>query len=109
MQRMKIPSDISSIFASTRVQKVDPPRLVRERLNVDRLEDISFREASTLIDDLKRGPGDVRCCLSSIAFEGRVSTYLKRVTRRLQKMEIALEASEIRCHRGQTTTEQAAQ
>ena len=48
-------SQVRAIFAIARRQRVDPANLVRERFNVERLEDLSIREASTLIDDLKRG------------------------------------------------------
>ena len=53
-------SQVRAIFAIARRQRVDPANLVRERFNVERLEDLSIREASTLIDDLKRGEVEVR-------------------------------------------------
>ena len=53
-------SQVRAIFAIARRQRVDPANLVRERFNVERLEDLSIREASTLIDDLKRGAVEVR-------------------------------------------------
>ncbi len=53
-------SQVRAIFAIARRQRVDPANLVRERFNVKRLEDLSIREASTLIDDLKRGAIEVR-------------------------------------------------
>ena len=53
-------SQIRAIFAIARRQRVDPANLVRERFNVELLEDLSIREASTLIDDLKRGAVEVR-------------------------------------------------
>ena len=52
-------SQVRAIFAIARRQRVDPANLVRERFNVERLEDLSIREASTLIDDLKRGAVEV--------------------------------------------------
>ena len=51
---------VRAIFAIARRQRVDPANLVRERFNVDRPEDLSIREASTLIDELKRGAVEVR-------------------------------------------------
>ncbi len=53
-------SQVRAIFAIARRQRVDPASLVREQFNVERLEDLSIREASTLIDDLKRGEVEVR-------------------------------------------------
>ena len=53
-------SQIRAIFAIARRQRVDPAAVVRERFSVDRPEDLSIREASTLIDDLKRGAVEVR-------------------------------------------------
>ena len=53
-------SQVRAIFAIAKRQRVDPANLVRERFNVERLEDLSIREASTLIDDLKRGAIEVR-------------------------------------------------
>ncbi|MDA0660787.1 MAG: hypothetical protein O3C60_18435, partial [Planctomycetota bacterium] len=53
-------SQVRAIFAIARRQRADPAILVRERFNVERPEDLSIREASTLIDDLKRGAIEVR-------------------------------------------------
>jgi hypothetical protein len=53
-------SQVRAIFAIARRQQVDPATLVRERFNVERLENLTIREASTLIDDLKRGEVEVR-------------------------------------------------
>ena len=53
-------SQVRAIFAIARRQRIDPATLVRDRFNVERLEDLSIREASTLIDDLKRGAVEVR-------------------------------------------------
>ncbi len=53
-------SQVRAIFAIARVQKVDPASLVRKRFDVDRLEDLSLREASTLIDELKCGAVELR-------------------------------------------------
>ena len=46
-------SQIRAIFAIARRQQVDPQSLVQERFHRDRLEDLSIREASSLIDELK--------------------------------------------------------
>lgn len=48
-------SQIRAIFAISKRQRVDLASLVREKFSVDRPEDLSIREASTLIDELKRG------------------------------------------------------
>ncbi len=53
-------SQVRAIFAIARRQRVDPATVVRERFNVDRPEDLSIREASSLIDDLKRGAIEVQ-------------------------------------------------
>ena len=47
-------SQVRAIFAIARRNRVDPKNLVRERFGLERLEDLSIREASSLIDDLKR-------------------------------------------------------
>ena len=53
-------SQVRAIFAIARREQVDPATVVRERFNVQRPEDLTIREASTLIDDLKRGAVEVR-------------------------------------------------
>jgi hypothetical protein len=52
-------SQIRAIFAIARRQGVDPLNLVRDRFHRERLEDLSIRDASSLIDELKRGVGEV--------------------------------------------------
>ena len=47
-------SQVRAIFAIARRNRVDPKNLVRERFGLELLEDLSIREASSLIDDLKR-------------------------------------------------------
>ena len=47
-------NQLRAIFALARRQRIDPQRLVSERFDVDRPEDLSIREASSLIDELKR-------------------------------------------------------
>ena len=49
------PSQVRAIFAIGRRQGLDPKAVVLERFGLERLEDLSVREASSLIDDLKRG------------------------------------------------------
>ena len=46
-------SQIRAIHAIARRQQVDPQSLVQDRFHRDRLEDLSIREASSLIDELK--------------------------------------------------------
>lgn len=53
-------SQIRAIFAIARRHRVNPAIVVRERFNVNRPEDLSIREASSLIDDLKHGVVGVR-------------------------------------------------
>ena len=53
-------SQVRAIFAIARRQQVDPATVARERFNVERPEDLTIREASTLIDELKRGAVEVR-------------------------------------------------
>ncbi len=53
-------SQIRAIFAITKRQGLDPNVLVRDRYRVHRMDDLSIREASALIDDLKSGRTEVR-------------------------------------------------
>ena len=48
-------SQVRAIFAIARRNRLDPKNLVLERFGLDRPEDLSIRDASSLIDDLKRG------------------------------------------------------
>jgi hypothetical protein len=50
-------SQIRAIFAISKRQGLDPKSLVSERYRVYRMEDLTIREASTLIDELKNGVG----------------------------------------------------
>lgn len=52
-------SQVRAIFAIARRQRVDPQSLVQERFHRDRLEDLSIRQASLLIDELKRQATEV--------------------------------------------------
>ena len=47
-------SQVRAIFAIARRNRVDPSQVVRERFQVTRPEDLSIREASSLIDELKQ-------------------------------------------------------
>ena len=47
-------SQVRAIFAIARRNRVDPKNLVMEKFGLERLEDLSIREASSLIDNLKR-------------------------------------------------------
>ena len=49
-----------SIFAIARNQGLDPLQLVRKRFNLDQPEDLTIREASSLIDELKHGTVEVQ-------------------------------------------------
>lgn len=53
-------SQVRAIFAIARDQRLNPLDLIQARFHKDRLEDLSIREASSLIDDLKRGVVEVR-------------------------------------------------
>jgi hypothetical protein len=53
-------NQIRAIFALARRQRIDPQRLASERFGVDRSEDLSIREASSLIDELKRNAPALR-------------------------------------------------
>ena len=50
-------SQIRAIFAIAKRQGVDPNALARDRYRVHRMDDLSIREASALIDELKTGSG----------------------------------------------------
>ena len=52
-------NQIRSIFAIARSQGLDPLQLVRKRFNLDLPEDLTIREASSLIDELKHGTVEV--------------------------------------------------
>ena len=48
-------SQVRAIFAIARRNRLDPKNLLLERFGLERPEDLSIRDASSLIDDLKRG------------------------------------------------------
>ena len=48
-------SQIRAIFAISKRQGLDPHTLISERFRVHKMEDLTIREASALIDDLKNG------------------------------------------------------
>jgi hypothetical protein len=47
-------SQVKAIFAITRSQSLDMTRLLRERFHVDRPDDLTLKQASSLIDELKK-------------------------------------------------------
>ena len=53
-------NQIRSIFAIARSQGLDPLQIVRTRFNLDLPEDLTIREASSLIDELKHGAVEVQ-------------------------------------------------
>ena len=53
-------NQIRSIFAIARNQGLDPLQIVRTRFNLDLPEDLTIREASSLIDELKHGSVEVQ-------------------------------------------------
>ena len=53
-------SQVRAIFAIARRNRLDPKNLLLERFGLERPEDLSIRDASSLIDDLKRGVVGVR-------------------------------------------------
>ena len=48
-------SQIRAIFAISKRQGLDPHTLISDRFRVHKMEDLTIREASSLIDDLKNG------------------------------------------------------
>ena len=50
-------SQIRAIFAITKRQGLDPHQVINERFRVHKMEDLTIREASSLIDELKNGAG----------------------------------------------------
>lgn len=53
-------SQLRAIHAISRRNRLDPAALVQERFRLDRPESLSIREASSLIDELKRGLVEVQ-------------------------------------------------
>ena len=53
-------NQLRSIFAIARNQGLDPLQLVRKRFNLNLPEDLTMREASSLIDELKHGSVEVQ-------------------------------------------------
>ena len=53
-------NQIRSIFAIARSQGLDPLQILRTRFNLDLPEDLTIREASSLIDELKHGSVEVQ-------------------------------------------------
>ena len=50
-------SQIRAIFAITKRQGLDPHKVINERFRVHKMEELTIREASSLIDELKNGSG----------------------------------------------------
>ena len=50
-------SQIRAIFAIAKRQGLDPHTVISERFRVHRMEDLTIREASAIIDELKSGAG----------------------------------------------------
>ena len=48
-------SQIRAIFAISKRQGLDPHTVINERFRLHRMEDLTIREASSLIDELKNG------------------------------------------------------
>ncbi len=53
-------SQVGAIFAIARDQRLDPNSVVQERFHLSRVEDLSIRQASEMIDALKNGMAEVR-------------------------------------------------
>ena len=53
-------NQLRAIFSLARRQRIDPQQLANERFGVDRIEELSIREASALIDELKRSAPAMR-------------------------------------------------
>jgi len=53
-------NQLRAVFSLARRQRIDPLRLAGDRFGVDRIEDLSIREASVLIDELKRSAPAMR-------------------------------------------------
>ncbi|HQX49954.1 MAG TPA: hypothetical protein PLY87_01170 [Planctomycetaceae bacterium] len=53
-------SQIRAIFAITKRQGLDANVLIRDRYRIHRMDDLSIREASALIDELKSGRTEAR-------------------------------------------------
>ncbi len=53
-------SQIRAIFAIARRKRLDANNLARDWFNVDRPDDLSIREASSLIDQFNNGKAEVR-------------------------------------------------
>jgi hypothetical protein len=52
--RSETQSQVKAIFAITRSQGLDMTQLLRERFHVDRPDDLTLKQASSLIDELKK-------------------------------------------------------
>ena len=50
-------SQIRAIFAITKRQGLDPHKVISDRYRVHKMEELTIREASAIIDELKNGAG----------------------------------------------------
>ncbi len=50
-------SQIRAIFAITKRQGLDPHKVINDRFRVHKMEELTIREASAIIDELKNGAG----------------------------------------------------
>ena len=50
-------SQIRAIFAITKRQGLDPHKVINDRYRVHKMEELTIREASVIIDELKNGAG----------------------------------------------------
>jgi hypothetical protein len=55
--RMATPARIKALYALTRQQGVEMPAFLQQRCQVNRPQDLSLKQASSLIDTLKNGQG----------------------------------------------------
>ena len=53
-------SQVRAIFAIAKRHRLDPNSVVQERFHLSRVEDLSIRQASEMIDALKNGMAEVR-------------------------------------------------
>ncbi len=53
-------SQLRAIFAIAKRRQIDPLYLVRDRFSKHRVDDLTIREASSLIDELKQSPAEAQ-------------------------------------------------
>jgi hypothetical protein len=59
-QRLATPSQAKALYAITKAQRIDLIELLRSRFRVSRADDLTIKEASQLIDELKRSESEER-------------------------------------------------